>query len=77
MPAAPIGSRARNAIVEECRVNRNFTAGKVVTYRIGPIHDEFMRPRAEIPTPANDEIECGGELSVTGHAFQVVAGNVP
>jgi len=44
----------------------------------GPIHDEFFRPRAEVPSPSGAEAtECGGELSLTGHPFQVVAGNVP
>jgi hypothetical protein len=56
----------------------DFSSSKIVTYRIGPIHDEFLRPRAEIPSPSGpDAIECGGELSLTGRAFQVVAGNVP
>jgi hypothetical protein len=56
----------------------DFTGSKIVTYRIGPIHDEFLRPRAEIPSPSGaDAIECGGALTLTGHAFQAVAGNVP
>jgi hypothetical protein len=56
----------------------DFSGGKIVTFRIGPIHDEFFRPRAEIPSPAGaDAIECGGELALAGHSFQVVAGNVP
>jgi hypothetical protein len=56
----------------------DFSAGKVVTCRVGPIHDEFFRPRAELPSPAGDDaIECGGKLQLTGHVFELVAGNVP
>jgi hypothetical protein len=56
----------------------DFTLKKVVTYRIGPMSAELVRPRQEIPAPSGeDSIECGGELDMAGHVFQVSSANVP
>jgi hypothetical protein len=56
----------------------DFSLKKVVTYRVGPMSGELVRPRQEIVAPSGeDSIECGGELDMAGHVFQVSSANVP
>jgi hypothetical protein len=56
----------------------NFTSRKVVTFRVGPMSGQLVRPVADIPPPdGNAAIECGGELEMAGPVFQLSGANIP
>jgi hypothetical protein len=56
----------------------DFTSRQVVTYRIGPMSGQLVRPIEDLPPPSGAaSIECGGELPMAGPVFQASGANVP
>jgi hypothetical protein len=75
----PVGLDRLNAFHDAYLISvSDLTLHKVVTYRIGPMSGQLVRPVEDLPAPDGaDAIECGGELELGGHVFQVSAANVP
>jgi hypothetical protein len=75
----PVGLDRINAFHDAYVISvSDFTTKKVVTYRVGPMSGQLVRPIEDIVAPSGVEaIECGGELEMAGHVFGASSANVP